>query len=119
MVLPDNIHQVKLRCRLIPELTLRHPTPWPAQIWVHLRLCCLSGKQTSTVVMRSGIPACLLRQTMKISQVVAWSQGSTNGRLDSMVTTASQRWPVRRGGQHIHGACISGRFGATSSSLLT
>ena len=55
------------------------------------------------------LPAFILRQTMKISQVAAWSQGSTNGRLEPMVTIASQQLPVKRG-QLIHTACVSRRF---------
>lgn len=76
-----------------------------------LKVC---GKQTSMVVERPGIPAFLLRQTMTIRQVAVWSQGSTNGRLNPMVTTASQQLPVKRG-QLINCACISARFRAPLS----
>jgi hypothetical protein len=43
----------------------------------------------------AGIPAFPLRRTMKINRVAVWSQGSTNGRLNPHVTTASQQFPVK------------------------
>lgn len=63
----------------------------------------------------SGIPAFLLRQTMKINRAAAWSQGSTNGRLNPHVTTDSKQLPVKRS-HLVRLVCNSHRF--RESSLL-